>query len=99
MAKLTKEEVQALLRVVGATTYITRKHRETISECDGEIRNWVHVTYTVEIWYGRHTEITTIYKSTGKGYITTRVKAWSRDEDTAWRNAYMKFIKAVDNDG
>ena len=94
MAKLTKEEVQALLRVMGARTYVTRKYRETISEYGGETRNWVHITHTVEIWYGRHT-----YKSNEKIYMTTRVKAWSRDEDKAWRNAYMKFIKLVGNDG
>ena len=94
MAKLTKEEVQALLRVMGATTYITRKYRETISECGGEIRNWRFESHTVEIWYGRHT-----YKSNEKIYTTTQVKAWSRDEDRAWRNAYMKFIKLVGNDG
>ena len=92
MAKLTKEEVRALVRVMGACTYVTRKYRETISECGGEIRNWVHITHTVELWYGRHA-------TDGNVYLASRVKAWSRDEDKAWRNAYMKFIKLVGNDG
>ena len=94
MAKLTKEEVQALLRVMGGCTYHTVKSRETTSEYGGEIRNWVHITHTVEIWYGRHT-----YKSNEKIYTTSQVRAWSKDEDKAWRNAYMKFIKLVENDG
>ena len=92
MAKLTKEEIQALLRVMGATTYHTVKSTETVSECGGEIRKWVHIMHTVEIWYGRHA-------TDGNVYLTSRAKAWSRDEDRAWRNAYMKFIKLVENDG
>ena len=92
MAKLTKEEVQALVRVMGASTYHTVKSRETVSECGGEIRNWRFESHTVEIWYGRH-------EYTPKRYITTRVKALSKYEDRAWRNAYMKFIKLVGNDG
>ena len=92
MAKLTKEEVQALLRVMGGCTYHTVKSRETTSEYGGEIRNWVHITHTVELWYGRHA-------TDGNVYLTSQVKAWSRDEDKAWRNAYMKFIKLVGNDG
>ena len=90
MAKLTKEEVQALLRVMGATTYITRKYRETISECGGEIRNWVHITHTVEIWYGRSSPL-------GNVYLTSRASARSRDEDTAWRNAYKKLMNGIAN--
>ena len=92
MAKLTKEEVQALVRVMGATTYHTVKSTETVSECGGEIRNWVHITHTVEIWYGRSSPL-------GNVYLTSRARARSRDEDKAWRNAYMKFIKLVENDG
>ena len=91
MAKLTKEEVQALLRVMGGCTYHTVKSRETTSEYGGEIRNWVHITHTVEIWYGRSSPL-------GNVYLTSRASARSRDEDRAWRNAYMKFIK-VENDG
>ena len=92
MAKLTKEEVQALVRVMGATTYHTVKSSDTTSECEGEVRNWVHRSHTVEIWYGRH-------EYTPKRYIATRVKALSKYEDRAWRNAYMKFNKLVGNDG
>lgn len=94
MAKLTKDEVRALLRVVGASTYHTRKSREVTSEFGDEVKNWGFVTHKVYIWYGRHA-----HKPTGKIYMTTRASAWSRDEDRAWRNAYMKFIKSVENDG
>ena len=94
MAKLTKEEVRALLRVMGASTYHTRKSREVTSEFGDEVKNWGFVTHKVDIWYGRHT-----YKQTGKIYMTTRVSARSKYEDRAWRNAYMKFIKLVGNDG
>lgn len=88
MAKLTKEEVQALLRVMGATTYCTRESRDVTSEFGDEVRNWGFVTHKVDIWYGRHI---------GKIYMTTRVKAWSRDEDKAWRNAYKKLMKEIAN--
>ena len=94
MAKLTKEEIQALIRVMGATTYHMIKSRDITSECGGEVRNWRFESHTVEIWYGRH-----VYKPTGKIYMTTRVSARSKYEDRAWRNAYMKFIKMVKNDG
>ena len=91
MAKLTKEEVRAVLRVMGACMYHTVKSNECTSEFGDEVRNWVVVTHKVEIWYGRHSPL-------GNVYLTSRASAWSRDEDTAWRNAYKKFIK-VENDG
>ena len=92
MAKLTKEEVQALLRVMGASTYHTRKSREVTSEFGDEVKNWGFVTHKVDIWYGRHTTDRNVY-------LTTRASAWSRYEDRAWHIAYIRFIKLVENDG
>ena len=85
MAKLTKEEVHALLKVSGYHWYHQEKRvTQTGSRSyNDSVYKKETVTHLVQIWNNRPN----LYA----------VKAWSRDEDTAWRNAYRKFIKEIAN--
>ena len=87
MAKLTKEEIQALLKVSDYHWYHQEKKitlTGSRSYNDDVYKNET-VTHLVQMWNNRPN----LY--TGK--------AWSRDEDRAWRNAYKNFIKVVENNG
>ena len=80
MAKLTKEEIQALVRVAGGCMYHTIKSHRVVSEFEGDTRDWEYITHTVEVWVRDRS-----------GYPTG--KARSKDETTAWRNAYKRYLK------
>ena len=85
MAKLTKEEIQALLKVSDYHWYHQEKkvtHTGSRSYNDDVYKNET-VTHLVQLWNNRPN----LY--TGK--------AWSRDEDTAWRNAYKKLMNGIAN--
>ena len=85
MAKLTKEEVQALLKVSGYHWYHQEKkvtQTGSRSYNDAEYKKET-VTHLVHLW-DNHPNLFT-------------GKAWSRDEDTAWRNAYKKLMNGIAN--
>ena len=85
MAKLTKEEIQALLKVSDYHWYHQEK-KVTLtgsrSFSDMEYKKET-VTHLIQMWNNRPN----LY--TGK--------AWSRDEGTAWRRAYKKLMKEIAN--
>ena len=85
MAKLTKEEVQALLKVSEYRWYHQEKRvTQTGSRSyNDEVYKKETVTHLVELWDNRP-----------NFYVS---KAWSRDEDTAWRNAYKKLMNGIAN--
>ena len=96
MAKLTKEEIQALLKVSDYHWYhqekkVTQTGSRSYNDIveDNEVTQYQYVytketvTHLVELWSNRPN----VY--TGK--------AWSRDENTAWRNAYKKLMNGIAN--
>lgn len=86
MAKLTKEEIQALLKVAGYHWYyFTKKVTSSASRSyNDEVYTGETTTHLVQVWNN----------SSGSVF---QGRAWSRDEDTAWRNAYKKLMKEIAN--
>ena len=98
MAKLTKEEIQALLKVADYHWFHQEK-KVTVTNSNDHYDNsgytdYVYkketVTHLVQLWDSRHA-------TDGNVYLAFRVKAWSRDEGTAWRRAYKKLMKEIAN--
>lgn len=85
MAKLTKEEIQALLKVSDYRWYHQEKRvTQTGSHSyNDEVYKKETVTHFVELWDNRP-----------NFYVS---KAWSRDEGTAWRRAYKKLMDGIAN--
>lgn len=86
MAKLTKEEIQALLKVADYHWF----HQEKKVTQTGS-RSYNDDVYTKETV----THLVALWNNSSVSVFQGR--AWSRDEDTAWRNAYKKLMKEIAN--
>jgi hypothetical protein len=91
MAKLTKEEIQALLKVADYHWFHQEKKVTVTNNNDhNDSRGYTEYSYIKETV----THLVQLWDSRPNLHVG---KAWSRDEDTAWRSAYKRLMKEVAN--
>ena len=91
MAKLTKEEIQALLKVADYHWFHQEK-KVTVTNSKDHYDNSGYTDYVYKKETVTH--LVQLWDSRPNLYVG---KAWSRDEGTAWRRAYKKLMKEIAN--